>query len=110
MKVYIKEIKKHMVEKIIKIKEEVSNNLAFRESASSLFCKLEALNEKDIQIDFEGILSISRSFAHEYTTKKTKSNKNIIEINVPDNVNKMFRVVNNKTKLLDLDSMKVETI
>lgn len=99
-----------MVEKIIKIKEEVSSDLAFRESASSFFRKLEALNEKEIQIDFDGVLSISRSFAHEYTTRKTKSNKNIIEINVPDNVNKMFKVINNRTKLLDLDSMKVETI
>ena len=109
MKAYMNGIN-DMADKVIKIKDEISSDLALRLSASSLYSKLEALDENEIRIDFDGVLSISRSFAHEYMTRKLKSNKKIIEINVPDNVHKMFRDVNSKSKFLDPDAMKVETI
>ena len=109
MKAYTKGVS-DMAKKVVKIKDEISSDLALRQNASSFFTKLEALYENEIYVDFDCILSISRSFAHEYITRKLKSSKKIIEINVPDNVHKMFKVINSKSRLLDPDAMKVETI
>lgn len=93
----------------ILIKERVSVDLALRNSADDLFEYLESLPEKEIIIDFVGVKSISRSFAHEYFTKKNQSKKSIIEINVPENVKKMFRVVEqprDKTLAFDIKSIR----
>jgi hypothetical protein len=99
-----------LVEKIVRIRDESSPDLAFRDSALEFFKKLENMREKEIQIDFSNIQSISRSFAHEYIVRKTQSTKDITEINLPDNVEKMFRVVTSRSRLLDSSSMEVETI
>ncbi len=77
----------------ILIKEEVSEDLALRDSARKFFIKIESAPEKEITVDFRNVHSISRSFAHEYVTRKNKSNKLIKEINVPYNIRKMFEVV-----------------
>ena len=59
--------------------------------------------ENKMQIDFSDVLSISRSFAHQYVTRRKKSQKRITEINLPENVEKMFRVVdNNKAQAFGL--------
>jgi hypothetical protein len=99
-----------MVGKVVRIRDEISPDLAFRTSALPFFERLENMQEEEIQVDFSDILSISRSFAHEYDTRKNQSKKKITEINLPDNVEKMFRIITNRPRLLDSNSMEVETI
>lgn len=102
-----------MKERIIRIIEEASSDLVLRDIADFIFDKLEIMPDQKIQIDFSNILSISRSFAHQYTLRKRKSKKIITEINIPENIEKMLRVVDpysNRAKILDADSMEAETI
>jgi len=44
-------------------------------------------------IDFSGIKSITRSFAHQYTVNKIKSDKQIIECEIPLKIKPMFELV-----------------
>lgn len=101
------------MEKIIHIKDEILSDLALRDMADSFFDQLEIMPEDNIQIDFSNICSISRSFAHQFITRKNTTRKTITEINMPENVQKMFRVIHNeisnKSKLLDMESMQVIT-
>jgi hypothetical protein len=83
-------------ERKIEIAHAVSENLAFRNSADDLFSHIEDFKEKNIIIDFSGIKTITRSFAHQYTLNKKKSKKNISEINMPKDIAKMFDLLVNK--------------
>ena len=47
--------------KIIRIKDEISPDLAFRASVLDFFRKVEKTPEKEVQVDFADVLSISRS-------------------------------------------------
>ena|SRR3989338_4872014 len=94
---------------VIIIKELIAVDLALRSSAENLFNHLEELSEKQIIVDFTGVKSISRSFAHEYFIRKNQSKKTISEINVPENVKKMIRIVeqpHDKTLIFDMKSIK----
>lgn len=74
----------------VKIISVVSQDLALRDTASGFVDQLERRPELDVIVDFSGVRSISRSFAHEYQVRKERSTKAITEINVPINVRKMF--------------------
>jgi hypothetical protein len=60
--------------------------------------KVESLRCPDIVIDFCEVETITRSFAHEYVTRKERSFLRINEVNVPDNVGRMFKVIQNSEK------------
>lgn len=100
-------------EPTIKIAEKLSADLALRNVADSFFNWLESLPDDTLVIDFSGVRSISRSFAHKYVQRKKASHKTINEINVPDNVLKMLRIVESpahKADILNLDSIQVLTV
>ena len=95
------------------IKERISVDLALRNSADIFFDYLESNPQKEIIVDFNGIKSISRSFAHEYITRKNQSKKSITETNVSENVKKMFYVVEQpaeKTLIFDLRTARTATL
>lgn len=99
--------------KVVKIREAVSTDLALRESANLFFDYIEGLPEMELEIDFGDVRSISRSFAHQYCTRKGRSIKSIRNINVPENIKKMFVVVQNpapKSTFVDLTSIKVAAL
>jgi hypothetical protein len=78
----------------ILLREKVSPNLAFRGSADDVFN--EDINNSDasiVVVDFDGIESTTRSFIHQYMLNKMKSDKTIIEINVPKVISPMFDLV-----------------
>tara|TARA_Y100000310_G_C20637828_1_gene792173 strand:+ start:1479 stop:1790 length:312 start_codon:yes stop_codon:yes gene_type:complete len=77
----------------ILVREKVAEDLALRDSAREFFDVIESLSTSEVVLDFKDIRSISRSFAHEYNTLKKMSDKKIKEINVPQDVKKMFAVV-----------------
>ena len=99
--------------KIISIKEEIASDLALRNTVQSLFDKVNKVEETNIEIDFSNINSMSRSFAHEYLMQKQQCSKQISEISVAENVEKMFQVVKSsstKPKLLNVDSSQVVSL
>jgi len=75
------------------LRDLLSPDLAFRNTAKAFFNYIALLPEENITIDFRGIRSITRSFAQEYIIRKKEIEKNIIEINVPTSIDKMFYVV-----------------
>ena len=96
------------------VAETMSPNLALRNMADSFFDSLEKKEFNHLQLDFTGIKSISRSFAHQYILRKKNCSKTITEMNVPDNVSKMMGLVtrssaSNKHRSLisDLNRLKV---
>lgn len=96
--------------KEIKIGEHISYDLASRASASDLIDQINNMAEDHIIVDFRGVRSITRSFAHEYITKKAASKKNIEDVSVPENVRKMFIAVNSsgqKARIFDPSKVKV---
>lgn len=75
------------------LKDKVSEDLSLRNMVSNIFKTEEFQKNEDVMIDFTGIKSISRSFAHEYLQHKEKQNCNVFEINMPSNIKKMFEIV-----------------
>ena len=83
-------------ERIINLSNIISKNLAFRDTADDLFSYINDLEESSIIIDFLNIQSITASFAHQYMINKEKNKKNIIERNIPNNITKMFELIENR--------------
>lgn len=99
--------------KTISVSKVVSIDLAMRESADRFFNQVESLPEEDVTIDFKDVKSISRSFAHQYVQRLKHSSKSITETNVPDNVRKMFRIVEEvktKPRLVDLRTIRIVSL
>ncbi len=71
----------------------LSANLALRETATRLVQYIEGLPNPEVVLDFSDVKTISRSFAHEYSTRKRDIHKQIREANVSADVAKMFAVV-----------------
>lgn len=74
----------------VKIISAVAPDLALRDIASSFFDGIESRPEEKIVVDFSGVETISRAFAHEYQVRKGQSMKTVTEVNVLENVSKMF--------------------
>ncbi|RBQ22294.1 hypothetical protein ALNOE001_20240 [Candidatus Methanobinarius endosymbioticus] len=75
----------------IKIIEQVNPNLGLNSSTKDLFKKLNNSTAQNIEIDFTDVVFMSRSFTQEYVSKN-KTNKNIKEINIPEDVAPMFKI------------------
>ncbi len=97
----------------VSITEKVSRDLALRDVADSFFDWLESLPTDKVIVDFAGTRSISRSFAHQYVQRKKSSHKSVSEVQVPINVEKMLRIIENPTHqrdILNVDSIRVLTV
>ena len=77
------------------LKDRVSEDLSLRNMVSNVFKAEEFKKTDDVLMDFTGIKSISRSFAHEYLLYKEKQNCKVLEINIPSDIKKMFEIVEN---------------
>ena len=77
----------------IRISERIAENLATRRAADELFDFVQAAPYKTVTLDFKSVKFASRSFAHEYMTRKAEVNKKVVEKNLPDPVKKMFKLV-----------------
>lgn len=74
---------------------EIRSNLSIRGGAKVFFDHIKNIPGNKILINFEGSKCISRSFAQEYLKQKRLIDKEIIEINVPDNVYSILKIVEN---------------
>lgn len=75
----------------------VMSNLALSITAKKIFGSKEFQSGEPVVLDFSGIESMSRTFAHEYLQCKKRKTCDISEINVPEHAQKMFDIVNNST-------------
>lgn len=82
----------------IRLAEAVYEDLALRDSAARIFESVEDSPEPEIVMDFSGVRSMSRSFADEYVSRRSRSVKTIREVNVPDSVRRMIDVVSQRPK------------
>jgi anti-anti-sigma regulatory factor len=82
--------------KTLIISKKISTHLALRESANDMFEFINDLSSTPVVLDFSGVVFMSSSFAHQYILNKSKSRKEIVEINVPDTVDKMFALVKSR--------------
>ena len=73
----------------------VSEDLSLRNMVSNIFNSSVFQKKEDVLIDFTGIKSISRAFAHEFLTRKQKLDCKVMEINLPSEIKKMFEIVEN---------------
>lgn len=95
----------------IKIKDAISPDLALRDTANEFFDSMESRKNRKIAIDFSGVSSISRSFAQQYLARKQKSRKEIVDVNIPSNIRKMFELIKNQEKKENfLDRKTIELI
>ena len=62
-------------------------------TAKELFEEINSSPNPNIIIDFSGVIMIGRSFTQEYIYQKNKSDKNVYEENIPEEIQKMFDVV-----------------
>lgn len=79
--------------KTINVAHVLSENLALRETATRFVTYIEGLPNPEVILDFSHVKTISRSFAHEYCTRKREIRKRVSEVNVSPDVAKMFAVV-----------------
>lgn len=77
----------------INIAEKIHPNLGMNQAAKELFDEINRSDFEEIRINFENVIFMSRSFTQEYLFQKLTSDKKIIEMNVPENIQKMFEVV-----------------
>lgn len=87
-----------MNEHLIKISEELDSHLGMNFVAEEFFEEINGSDFNRFIIDFNNVEFMSRSFTQEYLFQKLKTNKEIVEVNVPDDVQKMFDVVSKDFK------------
>lgn len=82
-------------EKVLKIsiQQRISKNLGMNSSARNLFEEINNSPANVIEIDFSDVIFMSRSFTQEYLSQKYYTDKEIIEENVPNDVELMFDIV-----------------
>jgi hypothetical protein len=97
----------------LKVCQIVGSDLATRNGCDNMFKLIEQSQDANITLDFSMVSSISRSFAHEYITKKKLSSKTVSEVNVPVLVEKMLKFVGSKQyqkKPVENNNIKTVTI
>jgi len=97
----------------ISIAKVVSDQLVLRDSAAAFFDDIEQTQEEAVVVNFEGVVWMSRAFAHEYLTRKKNSKKTIEDRNVPEDVLKMMAIVAHPTPkkktYVEIDAESVQT-
>lgn len=101
----------------VSIAKVIAPNLMLRGIADAFFDKLEKMAAKRIVVDFAGVESISRSFAHQYLGRKRGSSKAITEVNLSTDISRMLELVKHsssysapKLALPKIDQAKVITV
>ena len=84
-----------MTETVV-IKDKINSSLEMNSAAVEFLDDVDKINDKDILIDFTGVVFVGRSFAQSYFTKKNKLNKNISEINISEEVKPLMEMIQKK--------------
>ena len=74
------------------LENEIDSDLGSRNKIEELYQNIPDDVSK-VVMNFTGIEFMGRSFAQEYLNQKDKSNFEVIEVNVPEDVQKLFNVI-----------------
>ena len=80
------------------LKREIGSDLGSRQKIEEIFANIDE-NVSKVIVNFEGTEFMGRSFAQEYLNQKHFAPYEVIEINVPSEIKKMFDMIlelNNK--------------
>ena len=98
---------------IIQLSKKIGNDLFLREAANQLFDFVEKHESISVTLDFSSVRTMSRSFAHQYLTRKIKKTKKIVEVNKSQNVNQMFEYVTRsavRPTVIQTNKMEIEAL
>lgn len=82
----------NMVEIEIILKDEIGCDLGPRSKIEELFNNIDE-NATKVIMNFEGIEFMGRSFAQEYLNQKHYASFEVVEKNVPEDIEKMFTII-----------------
>lgn len=74
------------------LKEKIGSDLGSRQKIEEIFTNIDE-NTSRVVMDFEGIEFMGRSFAQEYLNQKHFATFEVIEKNVPEDIEKMFDTI-----------------
>ena len=81
-----------MTEIEIILSQQIDPDLGSRNKIEKLFCNISE-NVSKVVMNFKGVEFMGRTFAQEYLNQKNRANFEVIEINMPDDVEKMFNMI-----------------
>lgn len=76
----------------ILLSKEIDSDLGSRNMIEELYQNINSDISK-VVMNFDGVEFMGRSFAQEYLNQKNKSSFEVVEINVPDDVQEMFNII-----------------
>ncbi|MBO4516049.1 hypothetical protein J5751_01090 [bacterium] len=81
-----------MSELEIFLAKEIDSDLGSRNKIEELYKKIDD-NVSKVVMNFNGVEFMGRSFAQEYLNQKNKASFQVVEVNVPDDVQKLFDII-----------------
>ncbi len=74
------------------LEKEIDPDLGSRNKIEELFKNISSDVSK-VVMNFTGVKFMGRSFAQEYLNQKNKASFEVVEVNVPDDVQKLFDII-----------------
>lgn len=81
-----------MEEREIFLKNEIGSDLGSRQKIEALFKNID-VDVSRVIMNFEGIDFMGRAFAQEYLNRKHFAPFEVVEKNMPEDVEKMFEII-----------------
>ncbi|MFH1722498.1 MAG: hypothetical protein ABH950_07850 [Candidatus Altiarchaeota archaeon] len=98
---------------VIDLGKDFSDNLAYRQNADKLFEEIASVPSREVTLDFRDVITMSRSFAHQYLYQKRKTGKEICEVNISKNLKQMFDIASDskvRQNIINFNQMTVYSI
>lgn len=76
----------------ILLEKEIDSDLGSRNKIEELYKNIDS-NVSKVVMNFKGVEFMGRSFAQEYLNQKHSASFEVVEVNVPDDVQKLFNVI-----------------
>ena len=76
----------------ILLSEKIDSDLGSRSKIEELYQNIDH-NVSKVVMNFKGVEFMGRSFAQEYLNQKNKASFEVIEINMPQDVEEMFKII-----------------
>lgn len=76
----------------ILLAEEIDSDLGSRNMIEKLYQSISSDVSK-VVMNFDNVEFMGRSFAQEYLNQKAKASFDVVEVNVPDDVQEMFNII-----------------
>lgn len=81
-----------MTEIEVFLKKEIGADLGSRQKIEKLFKNIEP-HVSMVIMNFEGVEFMGRSFAQEYLNRKHLASFEVVEKNIPEDIQKMFEII-----------------